>query len=699
MINKNSLYPFALVILFCFFGLNSSFGQKIKTNKILFGKQISPEKTHPENGIIRCATTEYEEYLQEKNPKRMTQSQFESWLNPLIQQKASQRTAQNNVIITIPVVVHVIYNGQAIGVAPNITDLQVESQITVLNQDFRRMIGTPGFNSNSVGADTEIQFVLAKQDPNGNPTNGIDRISYCQDLWSTTDIETVLKPNTIWDPTQYLNLWSVQFSDSKLLGYAQFPDGSGTGLSGLNSGGGVANTDGVVVRYNSFGSGSGSNFLLDSPYNRGRTMTHEIGHWLGLIHIWGEGSNCNTNTDFCTDTPVAKDPNYGCPTGTNSCTLKTGNDMIENYMDYTNDACMSIFTLNQKTRMDAVMDNSPRRVSLKTSIKGNALTLFANDAEAKFETSCAPISCSTNVNQTTQKIILYNRGSSNLTSVTGNYKINGGNDIPFSWSGTSLATNKFATVNITINAATNGTVTVSIDKANNVTDQRASNNTTTGSYNLPSAPTNYPFTNYTFRLQRDYYGSETTWNLKNSAGTTLYSGVPYTNTFVDKPATSPIPALITQSWTLPNNQCYTFTINDSGNDGICCGTDPGDSGNGYYDIKSNDGLTTIASGASFKSVESKSFSVQTLGDKEFSSINDILIYPNPTKETLIIKVPTNFGLPNNYTILNSLGQIIQQKQIETSSDLTITTSSLSNGIYFISITKNKEKKTLRFIKE
>ncbi len=696
MKEKNTIYSFIFFVLFCFFVLNSAFGQKIKQEKTLFGKPIHSEKIHPENGIIRCATTEYEEFLQEKNPKRMTSTQFESWLAPLIQKKSVMRTSQTNVIITIPVVVHVVYNGQAVGVAPNISDLQVESQITVLNQDYRRMVGTPGFNSNSVGSDTEIQFVLAKQDPNGNPTNGIDRVSYCMDSWTNSDIETTLKPATIWDPNQYLNLWSVQFSDNKLLGYAQFPDGSG--LSGLSSSSGVTNTDGVVVRYNSFGSGTGTNFLLNAPYNKGRTTTHEVGHWLGLIHIWGEGSSCNTNTDFCTDTPVAKDPNYGCPTGIDSCTLKSGNDMIENYMDYTDDTCMSIFTQDQKTRMNAVMTNSPRRVSLKTSTKGNAVTLFANDAEVKFENSCAPITCSTNTNQTIQKIIIYNRGSATLTSVTGNYKINGGSDIPFSWSG-SLVTNKFATVNITINATTNGTVAITIDKANNVTDQRASNNIATGSYTLPSAPTNYPFTNYTFRLQRDYYGSETTWNLKNAAGTILYSGGPYTNTFVDKPAVSPIPALITQSWILPSNQCYTFTINDSGQDGICCGTNPGDSGTGYYDIKSSDGLTTIVSGASFKSSESKSFSVNSLGNEEFSGLNDIYIYPNPTKETLIINVPSNFGLPSNYSISNSLGQIIQQKQIETSNDLTITTSFLSNGIYFISITKDNEKKTMKFIKE
>ncbi|MFM9826393.1 M43 family zinc metalloprotease [Flavobacterium sp.] len=770
MKNKKTTSIFITILFTYLFGLNTTYGQKIKQTKTLFGKQISPGKINSENGIIRCATTEYEEFLQEKNPKRMTNTQFESWLAPLIQKKSSMRTAQTNAIITIPVVVHVIYNGQAVGTAPNISDIQVESQITVLNQDYRRRIGTPGENSNSVGADTEIEFVLAQQDPNGNPTNGIDRVSYCVDSWSNSDIETILKPNTIWNPTQYLNLWTVQFSDNKLLGYAQFPDGSG--LSGIGSSGGGSNTDGVVIRYNSFGSGSGTSFLLDSPYNKGRTTTHEVGHWLGLIHIWGDGSNCNSNTDYCDDTPVAKDANYGCPTGIDSCTLKFGPDMIENYMDYTDDSCMNIFTLNQKTRMNTVMDNSARRLSLKTSSKGTAVALFANDAEVKFESSCAPISCSTNVNKTTQKIIIYNRGSATLTSVTGNYKINGGSDIPFSWTGT-LATNKFATVNVVINAATNGTIAITVDKANNVTDQRASNNTATGSYTLPSAPSNYASTNYTFRLQCDYFGSETTWNLKNASGTTLYSSVPYLNTFVDKPATSPVPDLITKNWVLASNQCYTFTINDSGNDGICCGTSPGDSGTGYYDIKLSDG-TVVTSGASFKSTESKSFTTNSLfdttkptlttisdrdenidskcefvipdytvfttatddsgnvtltqnplqgtiifgngtvqlitltaidgnGNSDFITFNitlrenDIYIFPIPAKETINI-ITSNCILPNSYIISNSLGQIISEKEVKTAIDLTINTSSLSNGIYFISIYKGNEKKVFKFIK-
>jgi hypothetical protein len=685
-----------MLVVICLFVLGPASGQsKKQSEKTLFGKEIAPEKVNPENGVIRCGTTEYESYLQEKHPKRMKNSQFESWIAPLIQNQASMRTSQTNAIITIPIVVHVIYNGQAVGTAPNISDVQVESQITVLNQDFRKT--GPGSNTNPVGADTEIQFVLAKQDPNGNPTNGIDRVSLCKDSWTNSDIETILKPNTIWDPTQYLNLWTVELDDNKLLGYAQFPEGSG--LIGLSGAGGTAATDGVVIRYNAFGSGIGPSYILKSPYNRGRTTTHEIGHWLGLIHIWGEGSSCASNNDHCADTPTAKDPNYGCPTGMDSCTSRSGVDMIENYMDYTDDSCMNIFTQNQKTRMNTVMTNSPRRSSLKTSNKGNAIPLFANDAEVKLESSCAVATCSTNPNQTLQNITIYNRGTSTLTSATLNYSINGGSSIPYPWTG-SLATNKFATFPVTINSSINGTIIVSIDKANGVTDQIIPNNSAIGSFVVTGNPSNYTFTNYLFRLQQDYYGSETTWNLKNNTtGAIVDKGGPYTDTYENATTVSKIPNLITQNWTLANNQCYTFTINDSGKDGICCGTALGDSGTGYYDIKSSDGLTVITSGASFTASQSKSFTTNSLGNKEFETFNAIFLYPNPTKGTLNISVPSSFGLPNGYTITNTLGQIILQKEVSEAIDLTINTSSLSNGIYFITVTKENDKKTMRFIKD
>lgn len=693
--NLTLTVPYFLILI-CLISLGTINGQNTNSsNKTLFGKSVSSKSTNPKNGLTRCATTEYEKYLQAKNPKRMTNAQFETWLAPLVTKyKAMRTSSQIGQIITIPVVVHVISNGQALGVAPNITDAQVQSQINVLNEDFSKT--GFGSNTNPVGADTKIRFALAVQDPNGNPTNGIDRVSLCQPSWSDIDIETILKPATIWDPSLYLNMWSLKFTDNTLLGYAQFPDASG--LSGLGTSGGSSNTDGVVSNYDVFGSinyNDGS-FLLNNTYNQGRTMTHEVGHWLGLLHIWGDVACGN---DYCADTPIHHDANYGCPSPKPlSCDTSPVNEMIENYMDYTDDACMNIFTQNQTDRITTIINNSARRSSLKASTKNSAIPLFANDAEVKLVESCPVSICGGVTNQTTKKIILYNRGTATLTSASLNYSINGGSNIVYNWTG-SLTQNKYAVIDITINSTSSGTITVSVVNANGVTDQRVSNNTATGTYIIPTSPANYTFNTFKFTLQQDYFGKETTWNIKDGSGVIKYSGGPYTNTYVNENTVSVVPNLIVENWTLPNNDCYTFTINDTSGDGICCGASLGGSGDGYYHITSTDDAITIKSGASFTSSESISFSTNTLATMQFENSNDIVLYPNPTKNLINIKVSNSFGLPEHYTIYNNLGQIISQSKVSSTSDLTINTSTLNNGVYYISIEKAGQKKSLSFIKE
>lgn len=693
---KKSTFTKKIFFIICLFSIGLTYGQAKKESKRpTLDSKITKELANPENGYIRCFSSEYEKFLQENNTKRMTDTQFEAWIAPLIENYKSMQlvSSQNGAIITIPVVVHVIHSGQPVGTAPNITDAQVISQIEVMNQDFRKMVGTPGYNTNPVGADTQIQFALAKVDPNGNPTNGINRVNLCQAAWSTTDIDGIVKPTTIWDATQYMNMWSVNFANSNLLGYAQFPNGSG--LPGLDVSGGPANTDGVVANYNAFGSAAynDGSFILNPTYNLGRTMTHEVGHFLGLRHIWGDGSTCSesTNSDFCADTPLAKQANYTCTTTVNSCTAAPGNDMVENYMDYTNDSCMNIFTQNQKDRFVVIMNNAARRNSLRTSTKDVAIPLFATDAEVKVEASCtaAGPSCSAGTGPATQKITIYNRGTANLTAVTLNYNINGGTNNTYNWTG-NLAPNAFSTFNMPVNSTVNGTINVSIATANNTTDERVTNNNATGTFVLATGPTNYTFNALVFKLQRDTYGSETTWNLKNSAGTILYSGGPYTNT-------STLPTVFSQNWNLASNDCYTFTINDTYGDGICCVE-----GNGYYNIKSSltTGSVVVAEGGAFGYGESKSFKINfVLSNNTFETSKNIFVYPNPTKGILTVSVPTEFGLPDTLKITNYLGQTMATKTILSENDLTIDSSSLSVGVYFITIVKDNEQKTLRFIKE
>lgn len=680
------------LLSFLLLGITLTNAQETQKSHRHFGKVISSENLTP-TGHIRCLSTEYEEFLQEQNPKRLSNDQFENWIAPLIENYKQEQmvSSQSGGIIRIPVVVHVIHNGDAYGVNENITDEQVQSQITVMTQDFRRMAGTPGYNSSSVGADTTIEFVLAKVDPNGNPTNGINRVNLCEDSWSTTDINTIVKPNTIWNPTQYMNMWSVNFTDSTLLGYAQFPDASG--LGGLNTIGGAANTDGVVAGYGFFGSSDLATGNFSAPYDKGRTMTHEVGHYLGLRHIWGD-TTCGT--DYCNDTPVHRTSNGGCPTHPKPNTCGTSDEMFENYMDYTDDACMNIFTQDQKTRILTVMNNSPRRASLKTSTKDLAITLFANDAEVIIENSCNIDASCTNLNPSIplKVISLYNRGTSNLTSAAISYNMNGGTNYVYNFVG-NLAPNKFAYISLPYTDV-NGTLNTTVTTANGVADQRASNNVSSKTFNFtPGTIPNYNYSNYTFNLIGDPFGDETSWEIRNSSNAIVYSGGPYT--FTGAAGTQVLESGMT--WTLAPD-CYIFTIFDSYGDGLAGSSSGGVSNNdqGSWTITTNGGAITVGSGGDdFGDSESITFTNTSLSATNFG-LDAISLYPNPTKDVLNISVPSELGNKTSYEVINYLGQSVV-KSNSSNSNFTVNTSNFASGVYFIKLQTENGAKTLKFIKE
>lgn len=232
---------------------------------------------------------------------------------------------------TIPVVVHIFHQGGP----ENISDAQVQSQIQVLNEDYRKL---PGTNGDGNGVDTEVQFCLARVGPNGECTNGIVRInSPLADHQSFQ--RTMLKQISGWDNTRYLNIYVVQDIDngSGTLGYSSYPDGP-------------PEEDGFVVLHDAFGTMG----TAQAPQNLGRTASHELGHWLGMYHTFqdGCGTDVCTTGDLVCDTPPVAAPHFGCPASANTCSNDAPdvNDLVDNYMDYTNDACKSMLTAGQRDR-------------------------------------------------------------------------------------------------------------------------------------------------------------------------------------------------------------------------------------------------------------------------------------------------------------------------------------------------------------
>jgi hypothetical protein len=338
-------------------------------NLILVPHYATAQDTHDHNHdnnneIVRCGFTS-------TNPDVMENaSNFERWMD---EKKARLTSRGLEEVINIPVIFHILHQGQALGTGYNLSQIQINAQIEQANNDLRKMTGTSGHNTFSEGADTRIQLVPAIYDEEYNELAeaGINRVNTItaelgSGSFSKEYMNSMVKQETQWDPELYLNVWVAPLS-AGVLGFGQFPDASGLDGVAVN---GTASTDGIVILYKSVGSTDSPNPLATGAYanyNKGRTLTHELGHWLGLRHTWGDGG-CSTD-DYCSDTPATSSANYGCPDNASSC---GHNDMVENYMDYTHDACMSVFTLDQKVRMRTVMMNSPRRLSLTTSDKAEA---------------------------------------------------------------------------------------------------------------------------------------------------------------------------------------------------------------------------------------------------------------------------------------------------------------------------------------
>lgn len=301
-------------------------------------KNQQDDITNEETGLPSQRACASYDVLQEQlssNPKLAARmAQIENFTNEVVKNPSKYRLLADGTI-EIPVVVNVLYKTTA----QNISTAQIQSQIDVLNADYAATNSdyglTPSIFQAVRSGNVGIKFVLSN----------IVRKSTTKTSWLTNDAMKSSSKGGIspTSPTTTLNIWVCNLANG-ILGYAQFP-------------GGAAATDGVVLDDNA----TGNTGTVSAPYNKGRTATHEVGHWLNLRHIWGDGTCA---TDYVDDTPVHNTANYGCPTYPHKSTCTgTPTEMTMNYMDYTDDACMYMFTLGQKARMKAVFVSGGARNS------------------------------------------------------------------------------------------------------------------------------------------------------------------------------------------------------------------------------------------------------------------------------------------------------------------------------------------------
>jgi hypothetical protein len=460
----------------------------------------------------RCGTVEIMQGLRNKRSILESDDQFEQWLKKHKVRSGNRINGAQQ--FRIPVVVHIIHRGEAVGVGTNIPYEQVVSQIKILNQDFNRLnndvTNTPS-EFQPVAGSLDIEFVLAKQSPEGEATTGIVRVNGVKTQWAISE-DASLKAVSYWPAEDYLNIWVTNLS-SGYLGYAQFPVSS---LAGLEDAEDNRLTDGVVIDYTVFGSIDDGAFNLNTDFNKGRTATHEVGHFLGLRHTWGDDNGaCGGNGDYVDDTPDQGNSTSGCPSNPQtSCSV---HKMFQNYMDYTNDVCMNLFTQEQISRMTTVLENSPRRTTLMESHGLDIPVTYANNLALEKIVSPVSSQCAGAV---IPELTLRNFGTGEITSARIQVKINGiatgVEEVTF-----QPALQSLETVNISLSAQSlsllpgNTEIEFEILETNNTDDEHPDDNIQSITTRVPSSIA-IPF-------QENFEVMPAAWNLANADGKTTWA--------------------------------------------------------------------------------------------------------------------------------------------------------------------------------
>lgn len=538
--------------------------------------------------------------------------------------------------ITIPVVFHVVYKN----VNENVSDAQIMSQLDVLNKDFRRLNADTlnTFSDFEASAtDALINFCLAQRTPDHASTTGITRTLTTNSSFSLTDNSIFLDSlggKDIWDSKKYLNIYICDLDG--VIGFAGYPGTS-------------AYRDGIVIDFEHFGTTG----TATAPYNKGRTATHEIGHWLNLMHIWGDAS---CGDDFVADTPTQEQANYGCPAHPSPSCGNNG-DMFQNFMDYTNDACMNLFTVGQQDRMHAAITLS--RNELNTSVacyppQEDISILQTNIDEGD-------VICKSNIDL---EILLQN--NSNIPLYTADIFVQLNNDSPVlhEWTGSIGASGNaiIPTSNLSVTPGSH-TLMVYCSNPNGAPDNNLFNDTLFINFTVSVGE------EYNININTDNYGEEVFWNITDDNNNILASDSNLTsnqNNF--------------GTYCLYSDSCLTFTIYDIYGDGICC-----DFGDGYIEIN---GQVYTGNYGNELSIDLCDITSESYIEKV-----SVSLYPNPSLGKFTIKSGCQIKAVNIY---NQIGVLLFNKNFQ-SSIANIDVSKWSNGLYLVEVVGREQKEIQKLI--
>lgn len=720
------------------FALSSMFAQN---NTILNGGQLKKATLGdpPSQNFVKCGAP---------IPSAEWDAEFNKLVDKFIKDHTDPTGKVSLVNYTIPVVFHIIHNQNTI-TQENIAAARITEQINVLNADYAGTntdIGSvPTVFQASKAGNTGIQFCKALVDPLGNTLAepGIERKKWTTIAGATDPalantsaalqslFDGTIKPATIWDPTKYLNIWVCKATNSGLLGYASWPAGSG--LAGLGTAE-TNQTSGVVLNYQAVG----TSVTAVAPYNKGRTATHEIGHWLGLRHISGDVACGN---DYCNDTPLQSGGfaggqgglNFSCPTHpfqAGSCTSNTNGEMFMNYMDYVDDACMYMFTANQSTRMQTAMANGTYRKFLGThGICSSALTVPT--AGFTLGNGCAGVAISTTNTSIGNPVPTYSWTTSPSAGVTISNATATNPTITFANAGTytvsltatnSQGSNTY-TLATTINACSSACDTIT----SNITDL-----TNIALYTLDAvSPSDSGYLSGTGAISkaiaekyiyanngklvtgiRVYVGFTTgtgnvTFNVYNDAagkpGTVLgsktvslssISAFGYHNIMLTTPVTPS--ATFYVGYTVPTTAAAGDTITTLTTDGTA-----GTPGTGYFRYGASTWYTYSVGVGMDLSNYIFPIMCAPIGINESNLDTHVNLYPNPNSGKFDLDINLDNASDLKIEVTNMLGQTVYStiEKAVTSTSKTINLGDMSKGVYVITVSTANDKLVKKIVVE